>query len=215
MITNDNLYDIYVEKVKQLAATIVVKSVDTALANNNYIKAFYGASSVDDEDPTTWKYYMNLAGQYHFTDTPMRIVSMDTLETIDFTVANLQIHRATARAYQYGTRQYQELLTQYPRQEALIRGILYPIDIATAVSAPDGKILGGYPAGLVEVNEYSLIQKLQKWIDDYRMRWYNRAYTVTDNLYLVSNLMMMYMYMVPAIMTFRLEACKTSDFNAT
>lgn len=211
-MASDNYLAIHINKTIQLAATIVIKSKDTAQGINNYLSAL--GVAVDSTDESTWKYYMNMAGEYHSSDTLMRVVSLDTLETIDFTAANLLTHRATARAYQYGTRQYEELLTQYPEQELLIRGILYPIDKATAIAARDGLILGGYPPALVEVNEYSLMTKVQQWVDNYLNRWYNPAYTITDNLYLPFSLGYLYMNLVPAILGYRLEACKTNEAHS-
>lgn len=219
-MANSNYYQIYLGKVLQLAATIVIKSTDFAQAINAGLQAQAMAaglsadSAVDTTDPSTWKYYMNLAGEYHSTDTPMQVVSMDTLETIDFTVANLAIHRATSRAYQYGTRQYNELLSQYPHQEMLIRGILYPVDKATAIAADDYTILGGYPSGLVEANEYTLIERLQTWVNGTMLRWFNRSYTVSDNLYLSAHWGKLYLFLVPAILNLRLEKCKTNEAHS-
>ena len=34
--------------------------------------------------PATWKYHMNLCGEYHPIDTPIQVKSMDTMETIVF-----------------------------------------------------------------------------------------------------------------------------------
>jgi hypothetical protein len=213
-MANSNYYQIYISKVIQLAATIVIKFEDTAAAINAGIQAYYGTDAVDQTDPTTWKYYMNLAGEYHPTDTMMQVVSMDTLETIDFTVANLAIHRATSRAYQYGTRQYNELLSQYPTQEMLIRGILYPVDQATAIAADDYTILGGYPPGLIESNEYTLLERLQSWVNGTMLRWYNRAYTVSDNLYHCAHLGKLYLFMVMAIINLRQDKCKTNEAHS-
>ncbi|MFL9998868.1 hypothetical protein PQR34_46805 [Paraburkholderia sediminicola] len=216
MTSASNYHLVYVGKVIDLAATIVIKSVDAAEAMNNYVRVFYGDAAVDQSDPGSWHYYKNLAGEYHFIDTPMYVVSMDTLETIAFTTENLAIHRATARAYQYGTRQYQELLTQYPRQEMLIRGILYPVDKAYAIAGTtaDATILGGYPPELVELNEYSFISRLQTWINRFRLRWFNRAYTVTDNLYLSSHLGIMYAMLPCAIISLRKQICKTNEAHS-
>lgn len=214
MPSSNNQYAVYISKVIDLAATIVIKSEDTVQAMNNYLRAFYGSGAVNDGDPTTWRYYLNVSGEYHFADTPMQVVSMDTLEVIDFTKENLAIHRATARAYQYGTRQYQELLTQFPRQRLLIHGILYPIDIDVAIAAADSTILGGYPAGLVEVNEYTFIERLQQWVTMFRTRWFTRAYVVTDNLYLASHLGIMYALLPQAIISLRNDMCKTNEAHS-
>lgn len=212
--SDSSYYSIYINKVFQLAATIAIKSNDVADAINAGLQVMPGSEPVDETDPMSWKYYMNLAGEYHPTDTIMQVISMDTLETIDFTVANLAVHLATAKAYQYGTRQYNELLSNYPTQEAVIRGILYPVNITFAINARDHLILGGYPPTLVEVNEYSFLDQLQAWIDGFKLRWYNRSYTVSDNLYLTSNLGLMYGFLIPAIIDIRKSTCKTNEAHS-
>ena len=61
---------------------------------------------VDEDDPSTWKYYLNLQGKYHPSDTMMTVVSLDTREVINFTVENLQTHIRTALAYVPGSAYY-------------------------------------------------------------------------------------------------------------
>lgn len=213
MINKSNYYQIYLNSVFQLAETIVIKSLATVEALNRYVNEYYGADAVDTLDPGSWKYYQNIAGEYHFSDEVMRVVSMDTLEEITFSKETLLIHRATARGYVYGTRQYKELVSRYPGQEMLILGILYPADKAKAIAAEDGKILS-YPKALIEVNEYSLESKLQRWIDGYLVRWTNKQYGISDDLYPATALGIMYLNLVPAILTLRLEACKTNEAHS-
>lgn len=210
--SSQNYYQLYMNDVVTLAQTIVIKSEDTANALNNYITEQL-LGTVDTTDPTTWKYYLNLSGQYHATDTVMTVTSMDTLETIDFTMANLAIHTATARGYVYGTRSYLELVARYPDQEMLILGILYPVDQATAIAAADGTILG-YPPDLIESNEYSFVTKLQDFVTGYRYRWYNAAYAITDELYPAAFLGMLYLMLVPAIVSIRNNACGTHEAHS-
>jgi hypothetical protein len=199
----------------QLAQTIVIKSQATVDAFNTRVTELAGGNpnAVDTLDPRTWKYYLNVSGEYHSTDEPMQVVSMDTLETIIFSKEQLLVHRATARGYVYGTRQYKELVSRYPEQEMLILGILYPVDIDEAIAAPDFKILG-YPPNLIEVNEYSLVDNLQKWIDGYQIRWTNAQFGISDELYPATSLGIMYLNLVPAIMTLRLAACKTNEAHS-
>lgn len=204
-MSSNNHYTLYIEQVLQLAETIVIKSTDSAEALNRYVADYYGSFMVDTTNPKSWKYYMNISGQYHETDTEMTVVSMDTLEPIVFSKETLALHRATARAYAYGTRQYRELVSQYPNQEMLILGILYPVDIDTAIAADNGQILG-YPPGLVEENEYSFIVKLQAWINGYIGRWVNTQYGLSDELYPATWLGIMYLQLVPTILNIRLEA---------
>lgn len=209
----DNRYRLFVDKVVELAETIVIKSIAAANSINQRLVELHGPIVLDSYDPTTWKYYMNLAGEYHPTNQVMTVVSMDTQEIIVFSKENLLIHRATARGYVYGTRQYAELVAAYPEQEQLILGILYPVDKQSAIDAPDGTILG-YPPGLVEKNEYNLIAKLQTWIDGFIARWVVKGFTLTDPLYTVTWMSIMYVNLIPAIMTLRLAACKTNEAHS-
>lgn len=199
-------FEIYRSQVFELASTLVVKSVASALTINNELKML--GRPVNDEDFRSWKYFMNLAGKYHSFDTMMSVVSLDTLQTIEFTVENLQIHRATAAAYVHGTRYYKELVQKYPEQESLILGILNPVDIDEAIAAEDGAILW-YDKSLVEDNETNLIPKLQSYIDNVYARWNVSAYQISDELYMPAFLAMLYGFLPIAIMNIRNANCHT------
>lgn len=209
----NNHYQLYVESVLTLAETIVIKFDDAAQALNYQVTNTNGADAVDDFDKTSWKYYQNISGQYHFTDTMIRVTSLDTAEVIDFTKENLQVHLATRSAYAFGTRHYKELVQNHPGQELLILGILNPTPIHTAIEAEDGTILR-YPAELVESNERSFISKLQTWIYQYLARWVNGQYGISDDLYVASYIAQLYLHLVQAIINLRLEACKTPEAHS-
>lgn len=206
-----NYLDIYKELVFQLASTIVVKSSETANLINVPLSKF--GYAIDDARPETWKYYLNICGQYHASDTKMVVTSMDTLEDIDFTIENLKIHRATARGYAYGTRGYNELITRFPTQRMLINGILFPADMDEALSSPNGKILS-YAPGSVEPQERRLISQLQEWIYNWYSININVNYGFVDEYYLTVLLGMMYQHITTAIINFRLEACKTIEAHS-
>lgn len=211
-MASTNYYDLYIQSVMQLAETIVIKSADTADGLNDYVTTELGGV-VDTLDPTSWKYYLNVSGEYHPTDTMMTVTSMDTLETINFTKENLQIHLATAAGYQYGQRAYSELVSRYPNQELLILGILYPADIDLAISSADGTIIA-FPDGLVEDNEYSFIDKLQDWIYAYKERWINQQFNISDPLYSFVHHGIMYLMIPLQILNIRLAACKTNEAHS-
>lgn len=213
MNNTSNYYQLYLNDVMTLAQTLVIKSSESAEALNKFVTDYHGAAAVDPLYPTTWKYYLNLSGERHPIDPQIWVTSLDTLERIEFTKANLEVHRATARGYVYGTRPYRELIAAYPQQETLILGILYPIDINTAIAADNGTILG-YPPGLVEPNEYSFVSKLQAWIVGYQERWTNHQFNLSDELYSATTLGIMYLNLVPAILSIRLEACKTNEAHS-
>lgn len=199
-------YDIYLRKVMDLAHTLVIKSRASADAINTSLVE--RGVEVSDNDPTTWKYYLNLAGRYHATDRLMQVTSLDTLQTIDFTRENLQDHRTTYREYGFGSRFYNELVNRYPDQETLIRGILNPVDMAAAIEAPDGRILHFEPS-LVEENETNLIPLLSQWIESFMVRWNVPAFNSTDSLYAASQLAVLFHQIPLKILNLRLANCHT------
>lgn len=204
-------YDLYLRKVFDLAKTLVVKNAASASAIN--LTLTQNGQRVEKSDPTTWKYYQNIAGIYHATDTAMTVVSMDTLQEINFTKEALRIHRATAREYTYGSRYYNELLRRYPDQESLILGIINPVEISRAISAADGTILQ-YDKNLVEENEVNLIKKLEDWIKGFNVRWNVVDYSIVDDLYMAGFLGVMFSYIPSVILNLRLAACKTNEAHS-
>lgn len=204
-------YKLYIKEVLDLAKTLVIKSVASAESINTHLVQL--GLSVDESSPQTWKYYLNLAGEYHSTDTMMYVDSTDTAERIAFTKANLEEHRETRRDYAYGSSYYEELIRQYPNQEQLIQGILNPIDITTAIEGRDGQILY-YNKALVESNEESLIPNLQKFIDGYFIRWVINDYTKTDDLYAATYLGILFLQLPNVILNLRLKACHTNEAHS-
>lgn len=200
-------YDIYRSSNIALIRTMVIKSELTAEAVNTGLGT-YGIA-VDSTDPSSWKYYLNLAGEYHPTDRPMTILSLDTLQTIDFTKENLQLHDSTRREYSKRSRYYDDLLARFPDQESLINGILRPIDLTTAIQAPDGRILD-YDHDLIEDNEENLIILLQQWIDRFNIRWHNKSYAISDDLYAAAQLGILFQLLPSVVMTIRVQNCHTN-----
>ncbi len=206
-------YRLYVANTIKLVESLVVKSNDSVDALNQWVTDYFGSDLVNKLDPHTWKYYMNVSGEYHFTDQVMEVVSWDTLETIIFNKENLEVHRSTWKAYEYGSTQYMDLVKKYPNQELLIRGILDPIDIDVAINAQNGTVLS-YNTQLVEVNEYSLISKINQWIQSFKTRYVNEQFSISDELYAATHHAIMYMHLVPAVLNFRLGACKTNEAHS-
>lgn len=205
------LYRLYVNDVFQLAETLVLKSSVTADLMNTWLS--WMGVDVDPLRPETWKYYCHLAGVYHHTDREMIVTSIDTLEPIVFNKETLAVHLGTRREYQYGTPYYRELVQRFPDQEALILGILHPVDPAVAIAAQDGDILYYDPA-LVESNERTLIQDLQYAIRAFLTRWDNPGYALTDDLYPAALLGQLYVQLPLMIMNLRLARCKTSEAHS-
>lgn len=197
----------------ELAETIVIKSEYSALLLNDYCTRQYGEGSFDSNYPETWKYYLNISGEYFSEDTVMTISSLDTMQEITFSKANLNLHPATKSAYQYGTRYYRELVLRYPENEQLILGILYPCDIQTAIEADDFTVLS-YPPHLVEENEASLIENINIWLAKYNHLWNNKQFTFTDVYYGHACVGVMYLQLPPLIINLRLKACRTNEVHS-
>ena len=210
---NSDYYSIYKNSIFDLVATMKINSLCTANAINTYLIGVYGASAVNENDPTTWKYFMNMCGIAHEVDTPMFVNSLDNGVLIPFTVESLAVNPVTASSYIYGSNYYYNLLATYPTQERLIQGVLYPATMATAVTAKDGQILA-YPSYLVEPNEETLMIDIQNWIYYYINRWYRTPYSLTDAYYNTYSLAIMYMFLVPKILNLRLARCKTREVHS-
>jgi len=209
---SNNYYSIYLESVFNLANTLVIKFDYTVEAINTY-QRLLNPALFNENDPTTWKYYLNVSGEYHYSDTMMTVVSLDTLEEIIFSKENLTVHKATASAYQYGSRYYQELVSKFPTQETLIQGILYPVDIQKAINAKNGEIIS-YPQFLIESNEYTLISDLQNWIDGYIFRWINDSFGLAHDLYQFTALACFYSKLPQVILDIRQKKCHTNEVHS-
>lgn len=199
-------YDIYIEKVLDLSKSLVVKSSAAAQTINAGLSAL--GVVINEVDPTTWKYYLNLAGRYHSTDRLMTVTSLDTLQTIDFTREVLRNHPNTVREYLRGGRYFSELLSRFPRQGMLIRGILTPVETSVSIPAEDGEVLYFDPE-LVEENETNLIPQLSRWCKNFMVRWNISAYGIVDDLYAASQLAVMFTNIPNTILNLRLANCHT------
>ncbi len=198
-------YKAYVSSVLSLVRTMVIKFEAVAAVDNQLLeRSGHQVSS----DRRTWRYYLNMSGEYHQADEKMMVQSLDNGDTILFSKENLEIHLATRRAYASGNYLYNRLVDAYPGQRDLINGILNPIDITTAIAAPDYKILR-YNTSLVLWNEDQLVPRLQDWIDSFTYQHFDNEYFYTDNLMLPVSIAALYGLMTPAILSIREEAIGT------
>lgn len=170
----------YRRDVVRLARTMVLKSQSSADSINKAIEQI--GQFVDHGRPETWKYNLNLTGEYHYLDEPMTVKSLDTLTEIAFTKENLFEHRATARAYAYGSSYYRDLTDKFPKQEQLIKGILNPIEMEVVLKAENHTILW-YDRTLVESNETNLIPKLQEKIEAFFTAYGGTGFGLSHELF--------------------------------
>lgn len=230
-----SLFKIYRQSCIDLARSIVIKDTLTAIAMNEkdredekLYKSLGEPGYYDPEDPHTWRYYKHLAGVYHRKDyitvtdeltgkqtikPAIQVRSIDTTEMIDFTRENLAEHRATLREYQKGTTYYLNLIEKFPEHITLIDGILNPIDMDKAINAREHEILR-YNDKYVEENEYSLIERIQAWIDRYYNRWDNNDYIITDDLYVPARIAILYTFLPSVIMNLRYDSSRSIEAHS-
>src|SRR5699024_5248778 len=151
------------------------------------------------------------AGEYHHTDKVMLVTSLDRpdLGLVRFDKDLLATGRLNRENYKYGTRYYRELVSLYPDQVELIDGIINPVPLNEIVEARDGEILA-WDTSLVESNEENLIPELQAYVDKSMARWYNRDYTLIEDLYWPITYATLYANIPGRIMSIRLQNCKTN-----
>lgn len=204
----DTTQTLYLNDIKRLTSSIILKHKATADAQNRFYLQWRGVD-FSPELETEWPYYKHLAGEYvGGVDNVMKVTSLDTREEIEFTYDNLLIHTATAKAYRGDSVYYRELLARYPDYENLIRGILNPVPKETSTVADDFQILA-WDSSVIEGNESNLIHGLQTWVDNFVHRYYNPRWATTQSLYEAGFIYQLFNQMPVRIMLLRLRNCGT------
>lgn len=177
------MFKSFESSVYALASSMVIKDHNFAeIIENSIINKKIKMGLEINPSHSKWKYYLNISGEYHPTDEIMTIVSLDTLETIDFTKENLVIHRSTTKGYLSETKYVKELLERYPNNHLLVKSILNPVDINVALNADNYTILQ-WDNFEVEDQEINLINDIQDRINIFKDNWYNQEFTYMEELY--------------------------------
>lgn len=167
--------------------------------------------TIDIEDYTSWKYYKNIQGEYHPTDTLMYINSLDTGEKVLFSKETLDAHVKTRTYYRFDTIYYTELCNRYPDQIDLIKNILYPCDdVHRAYYSKNCTILGYDKKNeyLESTEQEYLISKLQEFLTYIDTRWYY-DFLKNENYFYWAFWALLW-YIIPNLLyAFRVEAIKT------
>lgn len=160
-------YVVYLNETIRLARSLIIKLDFEVKQNNDFLRQ---VGLPVEEDPKQWRYYRNLNGEYHPSNTLMTTVSLDTQETIELNKSVLFNHPNTAEAMLPGGSVYKDLVRRYPAQLVLIRGLVNPIEFDVAYTAEQGTILW-YDKHLVGKQESNLIHELEKEIKSVLGRW--------------------------------------------
>lgn len=153
-------YALFEESTQLLARTLTIGHKMVAESINDHLT---DVGYIVSERPEQWKYYLNLAGEYHQSDydyiqtvnedgsphIQIRLGGLSGSYNVDLTkelIHGVNSDPAIAVEYRFGSRGYTNLINRYPKAIDLIRGILYPIEKDVAINVEDGSILqiGGY-----------------------------------------------------------------------
>lgn len=262
---SQTLADVFKSSCIKLAQTVIINHPYAGRVINKRLDQQGFGQYTNDQDKRTWKYYMNMAGIYHTYDKALihkinqeknlgltdgidrtkmiiRVAGDEGTVEREFTIENISADSADdviALEYQQGTRLYNELLEVYPDFEPLIKGILHPIPLTTAVTASDFDVL--YAAGyyrtrlaglksqygfikgkapvyssidLIEPWEESLIEKIEEFTKTYFRQYDNRTYGLINDLYIASTLGIYALNLPTIIMNIRNELTKTREVNS-
>jgi hypothetical protein len=209
--TDNILFTQYIYDNISLTRSIIVKNNTEANLYNIYVKLNYPSKPIDTSDPTTWRYYKHLTGQYHETDQPIVITSLDTGLSITLDKPTLNKHTKTKEELSKYSKLYDSTVASYPEQELFIKSILADstyTNITDIINAPNYTILG-YNSTYVEPNEDSLIHTLNQRLNNYSNIWLIPYYSNSDTLFCASQYLVLYQYLLTTILAIRQENCKT------
>ncbi|MCI4438104.1 MAG: hypothetical protein JHC33_14960, partial [Ignisphaera sp.] len=201
----------YTSSILTLSNSLIVKVLDVGIAINNGL--LINNNIIPSNDKTTWKYFMNLAGIRHETNSKVMIHIIETSTTEELTKELLAKYKYTKLELMKNSIFYNDLIANYPNDISFINGCIYPVDIETAINAEDGTILA-YNKNLVEDSEYTLISELEVYIKNFLKRWHVRAYTITDDLYLPAMLGVLYSSIPNIIQNIRLNNIQTEQVHS-
>lgn len=202
----------YENNLDRLIQSIIIKVEEAAYQVQYFIHEQYGVNKPDIylDDKKTWKYYLNLSGQYHYVDTPMYVYNRYTNSEMLLTVDTINSYPLVkAELLEFGLA-YEIVAARYPMQENIIKSILLPVDIDVAIAADTGTILS-YNKNMVDRKEYSLMLKVQDFVYGFFSRYYIADYALVDNLVIASVFAVLYPVLRLKIDNIRVENMLTYE----
>lgn len=203
--------DKYYSDILSLSNSLVIKITDIGIAMNNGL-SISGLQS-DFTDKTKWKYFLNLSGVKHFSNSDVKLNVIETGETISLSAITLAQYPYSLKELRKESDYYKNLIETYPDDQLFIKGCIYPVDITTAINAKDGTILA-YNTDYVETQEYDLIDLLQDFIISFLSRWHVSRYTIVEELYLPAMLGVLYANIPNKIINIKLDAINTAQVDS-
>ena len=114
-------------------------------------------------DKKQWKYYLNISGSKHFTNSDVKITILEDGNEYSLSKELLETFTYSKSVLMEDSSYYRELTSKYPKDVEYILGCIYPIDIDKAIEVDEGTILS-YNKNLIEYNEINIITEIEKYI---------------------------------------------------
>lgn len=205
MISSDRLP--MQREVYNFLRTVTVKYEPIAMQQNTALLS--RGYSVSATDKTTWKYYLNMQGRYHESDTPMYVTSLDTRARILLTPEVLAGHPRTRTVYSPGGIYFKRLCETYPTQTDLIKSILFPVtDVEKAITSPDLTLLNYGTGYLEEMEEEPIVDAIVTFLAIQVERWHFK-FLADEPLFHISFLSSLWTQLALVIMVEREVNVKT------
>lgn len=200
----------YNEQSIQLTRSLVIKLFDTALAIN---RALESQGKRIPSDKKQWKYFMNLAGEKHASNSDVQttIIELGTRKSLTKEILE-QYPYTKVELLKFGE-SYKTLTYEFPNDLIYIHGCLMPVDKDVAIKAKDGTILN-YNSNFIEDNEYGLIRELEEYIKAFLSRWHIKQYTIVDDLYLAGLIAVLYANIPNKINNIRMNNIFTNEVHS-
>ena len=204
----------YIKQTIMFTNSLVIKSLGSAISINKMLVTGTGIwiPSITN-DKKTWRYFMNIAGQKHSTNNDVKIFVSELGRTESLTKELLEEYPITKKELLSNGNMYDTLMSDYPMDRLYIHGCMYPVDIQTAIDAPDGTILA-YNPNYVEEQEYSLIREIEQFTKAFFQRWYIKEFILIEELYMATVLANLYTALPNKIINIRLSKVLTPEVHS-
>ena len=163
-------------------------------------------------DKKQWKYYLNISGSKHFTNSDVKITILEDGNEYSLSKELLETFTYSKSVLMEDNSYYRELTSKYPKDVEYILGCIYPIDIDKAIEVDEGTILS-YNKNLIEYNEINIITEIEKYIKKVLYRWKIDKFTEFENLYAHTLLTIIYLNLPSVILNLRLKNINTPYVN--
>ena len=164
----------------------------------------YVISSYEKE----WKYYLNLSGEKHISNSDVKITALEDGNVYSLTKEFLDEFKYSREVLTEYGKYYDELIDKYPLDTEYINGCIIPVDIDVAISSPEGTILA-YHSRYVEKQEVNLISDLEAYIKKVLYRWKIDKNSNFENLYAHTIAAITTINLPPVILNLRLKNINT------